>query len=173
MEEKLLMSLGITKKLFELGDHRIGLNFKGALEGNRVRGAFSDTEFYIITRLHLVNLQIPILKIISVQIIDKSTIINNRFFIEDKKHKLVNLFYLEMVHSKNGFNEKIVFSFEKGDEVNAAHQEISKQIKPANTVLSDDSLFIAEEIKKLTELKSSGVLTDAEFESQKSKLLNK
>lgn len=69
----------------------------------------------------------------------------------------------------------LIVSISKGNkkknlEIKKLQTEVS-QPKQSEPIKSSDS--IADELAKLKDLKDKGVLTDAEFEQQKSKILNR
>jgi len=128
--------------------------------------------------------EIPIVDIVDFTIVDKSTIINNKWFIEDKKFKKIDSFNLLITWKLNEIIQKTYFEIgvdvfgefkpAGADVANATLQKLLKYLpnKLKFETSEKDAISVADEIKKLSELKSSGILTDEEFENQKSKLLN-
>ena len=127
---------------------------------------------------------IPTSDIIGIEIVDKSTIVNNKWFIEDKKTKKINSFNILIRWKQNGSIIETYFEsgiesmgeFHSGDSgiANVTLQKLLKYVptKTTNENLKQEKPSIADEIKKLAELKDSGVLTEEEFEKQKGKLLD-
>jgi hypothetical protein len=72
--------------------------------------------------------------------------------------------------NKGGSDNLVVCAIAK-NEAESAKKLIENRLKSAAATTRPQSISVADEVKKLAELRRQGLLTDAEFQEQKRKLL--